>query len=240
MAAGVAMVEAGADWVDVGGESTRPGAVEVPEAEERSRVIPVIGALAAKLAGRARISVDTYKAGTAAAALAAGAGVVNDVSGGVLDPDILAVTAQAGAAFVAGHLRGRPATMMNDVRFDDPVDEVGQELEARVGAARAAGCAEVWADPGIGFGKRLRENLAILGALPVLRGRLGVPVMVGVSHKRFLGDLTGRPANERGYATAAAVTACVLAGVEAVRVHDVAAMRDVVIVAAAIATSRDP
>jgi dihydropteroate synthase len=209
----------------------------VPEAEERARVIPVIERLQAAVGARARISIDTYKAGTAAAALGAGASVVNDVSGGLLDPDLLPVVAAAGAAVVLGHLRGQPATMMDDVRFGDVVAEVGGEVEARIAAARAAGCVEVWADPGVGFGKRTPHNLALLAGLPTLVARWGVPVMVGVSRKRFLGDITGRPPDERVFGTAAAVAQAVLAGASAVRVHDVAAMRDVVRVAAAIAAA---
>jgi dihydropteroate synthase len=235
VAAGVRMVEEGAQWIDVGGESTRPGAVAVPEEEERGRVVPVIAALAARLGGRARISIDTYKAGTARAALEAGTTVVNDVSGGLLDPGILEAAARAGAAIVVGHLRGAPAKMMEEVRFGDVVAEVGDELAARVAAARAAGCAEVWADPGIGFGKHLPHNLALLAGLPRLCGRVGVPLMVGVSRKRFIGELTGRPASERAFGTAAAVAAAVLGGARAVRVHDVGPMADVVRVAAAIA-----
>jgi dihydropteroate synthase len=236
--AGVRMVEEGAAWIDVGGESTRPGSEPVAEAEERARVLPVIERLAARLAGRARISIDTYKAGTAAAALAAGASVVNDVSGGLLDPGILGVAARAGAPIVLGHLRGRPATMMTEVAFADVVAEVGGEVAAQIEAARTAGCREGWADPGIGFGKGQAHNLALLARLPELCRRWRVPVMVGVSRKKFLGEITGKPAAERGFATAAAVTQAVLGGAAAVRVHDVAAMADVVRVAAAIAAAR--
>ena len=189
VAAGLAMVEEGADWLDVGGESTRPGAVPVPEAEEIDRVVPVLRELSARLGGRARLSVDTYKAATARAALAAGASVVNDVSGGLLDPEILTVAAAGGATLVLGHLRGKPSTMQAQIHFDDVVAEVADELASRVAAARAAGCREVWADPGIGFGKKLPHNLALLKHLTIVRERVGVPVMVGVSRKRFLGEL---------------------------------------------------
>ncbi|MES1158199.1 MAG: dihydropteroate synthase [Haliangium ochraceum] len=237
VAAGVALCEAGADWLDVGGESTRPGATPVPADEEQARVVPVLRALSARLGDRVRLSIDTYKASTALAALAAGATVVNDVSGGLLDPEILGVTATAGAAFVAGHLRGLPATMMEGIAFDDVEAEVAVELAARLDQARAAGCVELWADPGIGFGKRLEHNLALLRGLPGLRERLRVPVMVGVSRKAFIGQLTGKPPAERLLGTAAAVTAAVLAGAAAVRVHDVAEMRDVVRVAEALRVS---
>jgi dihydropteroate synthase len=231
VAAGVRMAEEGADWIDVGGESTRPGSTPVPEDEERARVIPVIERLRERLPDGVRISIDTYKAGTARAALAAGARVVNDVSGGLLDVRILAAAAEAGATVVVGHLRGEPATMMEEIAFDDVVAEVGDELAARIAAARAAGCRDVWADPGIGFGKLLPHNLALLRALPELRARAGVPLMVGVSRKAFIGQITGKPAAERAFGTAAAVAAAVLGGAGAVRVHDVAAMRDVVRVA---------
>ncbi len=234
IAAGVEMGAGGADWIDVGGESTRPGAVPVPEAEERARVVPVIEGLRAGLPAGVRISIDTYKAGTARAALAAGAGVVNDVSGGRLEPAILGVAAAAGAAIVLGHLRGAPATMMDGISFSDVVAEVGGELAERVAAARAAGCREIWADPGIGFGKRIEHNLALLRALPALRARAGVPLMVGVSRKAFIGQLTGKPAGERQFGTAAAVTAAILGGAAAVRVHDVGAARDVRAVAEAL------
>lgn len=238
VAAGLAMVDAGADWIDVGGESTRPGSVPVPEAEEIRRVVPVIRALAPRIEGRARISVDTYKGGTAEAALTAGATIVNDVSGGGLDPAVLAAAAWAKATIVLGHLRGTPATMNEDIHFEDVLGEVAAELNARICAARTAGCTEIWADPGIGFGKHLTDNLCLLRRLPELRDRLGVPLMVGVSRKRFIGELTGKPAGEREFGTAAAVSAAVLGGAAAVRVHDVIAMRDVVRVAQAIAEHR--
>jgi dihydropteroate synthase len=227
--AGLAMVDEGADWIDVGGESTRPGSMPVDPDEELRRVVPVLAGLGARLGGRARLSIDTYKASTARAALHAGATVVNDVSGGLLDPEILGVAASGGAAIVLGHLRGPPAaTMMDAVAFDDVVAEVVVELGLRVAAARAAGCVEIWADPGIGFGKRLEHNLALLRNLPTILGGLGVPLMVGVSRKAFLGQLTGKPPTDRIFGTAAAVTAAVLGGAAAVRVHDVAAMRDAV------------
>jgi dihydropteroate synthase len=234
--AGLRMADEGADWIDVGGESTRPGSAPVPEDEERRRVLPVIEELRARLPARVRLSIDTYKSGTARAALRAGAAVVNDVSGGLLDPELLVAAAEAGAAVVLGHLRGAPATMMDQIAFGDVVAEVGAELSERIAAARAAGCVEVWADPGIGFGKRIEHNLALLRGLPALRARLGgVPVMVGVSRKAFLGQLTGKPAAERQFGTAAALAVAVLGGASAVRVHDVGPARDVVVVASALA-----
>jgi len=238
--AGVKMAEEGAAWLDVGGESTRPGAVPVPEDEEKTRVLPVIAGLRKRLPAAVRISIDTYKSGTARAAVAAGATVVNDVSGGLLDPAILGVAAESGAAMVVGHLRGAPATMMDGIAFGDVVAEVAGELQERVAAARRAGCREIWADPGIGFGKRMEHSLALLRALPELRERVGVPLLVGVSRKSFIGQLTGKPAAERQFGTAAAVTAVVLRGAAAVRVHDVGAARDVVIVAEALGMIKLP
>jgi dihydropteroate synthase len=234
IAAAVAMAEAGADWIDVGGESTRPNAAVVAAADEQQRVLPVIEALATRLAGRVRLSIDTYKASTAEAALAAGATIVNDISGGLLDPDILSVAAKAKATVVLGHLRGTPATMMDSIRFADVLREVAGELTDRVAAARGAGCDDIWADPGLGFGKRGEHNLALLRELPALVAAVGTPVMIGASRKAFIGQLTGKPPTERLFGTAAAVTAAVLGGAAAVRVHDVAEMVDVVRVAQAI------
>ena len=161
--------------------------------------------------------------------------MVNDISGGRLDPGILRVAAEAGAAIVLGHLRGAPATMMTDIAFSDVVAEVAAELGERIGAARRSGCREIWADPGIGFGKKIGHNLALLRELPALRAKLGVPLMVGVSRKAFIGELTGKPAGQRAFGTAAALAAAVLGGADAVRVHDVDAARDVVNVARALA-----
>ncbi len=234
--AGVRMADEGANWIDVGGESTRPGAAVVPEGDEQARVLPVIEGLRRRLSPSVRISIDTYKAGTARAAVAAGASVINDVSGGRLDPDIVRVAAETGAGIVLGHLRGAPATMMEEVVFRDVIDEVGNELAERLSEARAAGCYETWVDPGIGFGKRLEHNLALLRGLSALHARLDVPLMVGVSRKAFIGQLTGKNASERMFGTAAAVTAAVMGGAAAVRVHDVAEMRDVVRVAEALRT----
>jgi dihydropteroate synthase len=235
--AGVRMAGEGADWIDVGGESTRPGAKTVGQAEEQARVLPVIEGLKARLRDDVLVSIDTYRSSTAGRAVRAGARVVNDISGGLLDPEILAAAAAGGAKVVLGHLRGRPSTMMETISFEDVVTEVTDELGERIQAARRAGCTEVWADPGIGFGKTLEHNLALLRATGPLRQRLGVPVMVGVSRKSFIGHLTGKPVGERVFGTAAAVTAAVLAGASAVRVHDVSAMRDVVRVAEALVPS---
>lgn len=235
--AGLRMAEEGADWIDVGGESTRPGAVAVAEHEEIARVVPAIEQLRGRLPGHVRIAIDTYKSGTARAALAAGATIINDVAGATLDPSILSVAAQKRAAIVLGHLRGVPATMMADAHYDDVIAEVAVELADRIAAARRAGCQEIWCDPGIGFSKVGVHNLRLLRELRTLRSRLGVPMMVGVSRKRFIGDLTGQPARSRMFGTAAAVAAAVFGGADAVRVHDVKEMREVVQVADAIANA---
>jgi dihydropteroate synthase len=234
VAAGVRMAEEGARWIDVGGESTRPGGAPVDAEEEQARVVPVIQGLRRRLSPSIRISVDTYKASTARAAVKAGASVINDISGGRMEPEILRVAAKTGAGLVLGHLRGTPATMMDNIAFADVVAEVAAELSGRLMEARVAGCHETWADPGIGFGKRLEHNIALLKGLGRLREQLEVPIMVGVSRKSFLGQITGRPSRERVFGTAAAVTVAVLAGAAAVRVHDVAAMNDVVKVATAL------
>lgn len=212
----------GAHVLDVGGESTRPGAHEVPVERELARVLPVVEALAKRT--RLPISIDTRKAAVARAALEAGATVVNDVSGGCFDPELLSVAARAGATVILGHLRGVPATMQDDPHFDDVLAEVGDELAARVAAAEAAGVApeRIVVDPGIGFGKRLEDNLALLARCGELARRLGRPLLVGPSRKGFLGALTGDPVERRDAATVAACAVAVFAGADAIRVHDVA------------------
>ena len=229
IAHGLELVAAGADLLDVGGESTRPGADPVRADEELRRVVPVIARLAAT-AG-VPVSVDTTKAAVAAAALDAGAAVVNDVSAGRVDPEILAVTAAAGGGFVAMHMRGEPRTMQGAPHYGDVVGEVGDFLAERLDAARAAGIPEgsLAVDPGIGFGKTVEHNLVLLARIDELCARLPVPVVVGASRKRFLGSILcdvagadGEPAPEqRDDATLATVVWCVDRGVQVVRVHDV-------------------
>ncbi len=229
-----ALVAAGADVLDVGGESTRPGATPVAVADEIARTRPVIEALAKALA--APLSIDTRRRAVAEAALDAGARIVNDVSGGRHDPGLLDAVARSGATLVVGHLRGEPATMQHDVQFDDVLDEVGRELAAALDDARAAGVApeRLVADPDIGFGKRLEHNLTLLANVGALRARLGVPVLVGPSRKAFLGELTGEPAGARDPATAVVCAVAVFAGADAVRVHDVAGARRAVRIATAL------
>jgi dihydropteroate synthase len=185
--------------------------------------------------------VDTRKAAVADAALAAGASFVNDVSGGRFDPDLLRVAARRGAGLLLGHLRGEPATMQREVRFDDVLEEVVAELAASVARARAAGVARerIAVDPGIGFGKRLEHNLALLANLGVLRERVGQPVLVGVSRKSFLAELSGpRPAPERDLESHAAAAVAVFAGADAVRVHDLAGAARALAVARALRGAR--
>jgi len=226
------MVDEGADVIDVGGESTRPGAEEVPADEEVRRVAPVVEAVAAL---GVAVSVDTRKAPVARAALDAGAIAVNDVSGGVFDPEMLPLVAERGCDVVLMHMRGSPQTMDSLVGYADVVAEVGEELSRRVAAAVAAGVARerIWLDPGLGFAKSPDQSLELLARVDVLRS-LGHPVLVGPSRKRFVGHVTGGDPADRLEGTAAAVAWCAMSGVEMVRVHDVGAMRRVVDMIAAI------
>jgi dihydropteroate synthase len=225
VAHGLELVAEGAGLLDVGGESTRPGADPVPRAEELARVVPVVEALASR-AG-VPVSVDTTKAPVAAAALAAGATVVNDVSAGLGDREMLGLVADAGAGYVVMHMRGDPRTMQHDPRYDDVVDEVGRFLVERLDAARAAGIRDdaLCADPGIGFGKTVAHNLALLAHLDDLVTRVGVPVLVGTSRKTFiasvLGDAlpTGAPADRRDDGTLATTMWVIDHGAAVVRVH---------------------
>ncbi len=228
------MVEEGADLIDLGGESTRPGSEPVEAEEEKRRVLPVLERIAGKVG--VPISIDTYKAETAAAALAAGAQIVNDISGGRLDPEMLAVVDEKGAPIILGHLRGAPKDMMEAPHFRDVVAEVADELEANAVRAEEAGILRerVLVDPGIGFGKTLEHNLKLLKHLHELVAR-GRPVVVGTSRKKFIGALLdGAPPEDRLEGTAASTALAVAAGVAVVRVHDVKAISRVVRVAAAI------
>ncbi len=219
--AAVALVSAGARVLDVGGESTRPGSHAVAPQIEIARTAPLIEALAKRLA--VPISIDTRKAEVARAALAAGATIVNDVSGLRYDPALATVAAQADATLILGHLRGEPATMQEQPHFADVVREVGDELAASVAVARAAGVSaeRLVVDPGLGFGKRLEDNLKLIARLGELRQRLGLPLLVGPSRKAFLGSLTGDPVAERDRATLAVCAIAAFVGADAVRVHDV-------------------
>jgi dihydropteroate synthase len=223
----------GADLVDVGGESTRPGAPPVPAAEELRRVVPVIERLRAR-GFPLPISVDTSKGEVARAAIAAGADLVNDVAA-LADPALARAVAEAGVPAVLMHMRGTPGDMATRATYRDVVAEVAAELEAAMARAEAAGVPRerIVLDPGIGFAKSAEQSLEVLARLSELRA-LGRPLLVGPSRKSFIGKVTGAPVEERLPGTLAAVTAAVLAGAEIVRVHDVAAVRQAALVAAAI------
>jgi dihydropteroate synthase len=221
---GLRLVAEGADWIDIGGESTRPGAARVPAGEEQRRILPVIAALAEQ---GVRVSVDTMNADTARAALAAGAAIVNDVSGGLADPDMAEIVAEAGVPFVVMHWRGHSADMASRAVYADVVAEVRDELAARVASLTERGVAadRIILDPGIGFAKDAGHNWRLLAGLSTLR-ELGHPILVGASRKRFLGALpalAGRadPA-ARDVPTAVVSALVALEGVWALRVHDVA------------------
>lgn len=221
----------GADLLDVGGESTRPGADRVTAAAEQDRVLPVVEALAG--AG-AIVSIDTMNAETAAAAVEAGARIVNDVSGGLADPDLLAAVAETGADVILGHWRGPSTDMYAGAQYTDIVREVVSELRVRFEAAAAAGIppSRVVLDPGIGFGKRGTQNWSLLRGLDAVVA-VGPRVLVGTSRKRFLSEALGEEASEdrRDLATAVTSVLAARAGAWAVRVHDVAATRDALRVA---------
>jgi dihydropteroate synthase len=223
IAHGQAVVADGADWVDVGGESTRPRAEPVPVGEELRRVIPVVEELASD---GVAVSIDTRKAEVARAALDAGARMVNDVSASLAD-----VAAAGDAAFVAMHMLGDPRTMQDDPSYDDVVADVRDFLVGRADAARSAGVEDVWLDPGIGFGKTLAHNLDLLANLDVLVGT-GYPVLIGTSRKAMLGTLAARadgadapvpPPTDRLEGSVATAVWVMRQGVAMVRVHDVAA-----------------
>ncbi len=251
--AGAQMAQDGADLIDVGGESTRPGAEPIDEREERNRVVPVIEALATRVG--VPISIDTYRASTAAAALTAGAALVNDISGSRYDPDLARVVAEYRAAIVLTHTRGRSRDMYQQASYHDVIAEVLDELRESVAFATSAGIASdgIIVDPGLGFAKDARHSYEVLARLDAF-AELGRPLLVGPSRKSFLVRGAGssaraasqpvdvaRPAGaaidpvvrpaERDWATAAAVTAAVLAGAHIVRVHAVREMVQVVRVA---------
>ena len=232
IAHGRRLLDEGADLLDIGGESTRPGATRPLVTEELDRVVPVITALAQE---GARVSVDTMRAEVASAAIAAGARIVNDVSGGLADPAILDVVAGSDATYVAMHWRAHSDRMQEFTTYDGPVAAVvADELRARVDAIRAAGVADdrIVLDPGLGFAKTAAQNWELLARIELVQA-LGFPLLVGASRKRFLGELladpdgTLRPVDERELAHAAILAMLAPAGLWGVRVHDVRATRDV-------------
>jgi dihydropteroate synthase len=231
------MVEDGADIIDIGGESTRPGAEPVTEAEELRRVIPVIEAIAGKVG--VPVSIDTYKATVASIAIEAGASLVNDISGLKLDPQMAEVVAAAGVPVVLMHIKGSPRDMQAAPVYEDLLGEVEAYLRDSVRIAENAGIdpSLIIIDPGIGFGKTFRHNLLILKNLSRFR-EFGMPLLVGVSRKAFIGDILGGAGpNERLEGTAATVAIAVMNGADIVRVHDVKEMARVARVADAIRRS---
>jgi dihydropteroate synthase len=239
VAHGLALVEAGADVVDVGGESTRPGAEAVPALEELRRVLPVLEGLRRR--SDVPLSIDTSKAEVARVALAAGAALVNDVTGLTEDAGLAAVAAQAGAAVCLMHMKGTPRTMQQSPSYEDLVAEVLEGLAASVARAEAAGIprGRIWVDAGIGFGKSFEHNFFLLRHARELR-LLGCPVVLGTSRKAFLGALSGgKPPDQRLPGTlASVVAAAVMGGVDVVRVHDVAEVKEALAVADAIGSAR--
>lgn len=237
IAAGCRMADEGADVIDVGGESTRPGSEPVSPDEQIRRTQEVIANLAARFGSDGpAISIDTRSAKVAAAAIDAGARVINDISALGDDPEMAPLAASREAGVILMHMKGTPADMQRDPTYDDVIAEVADFLGERIEVAARAGIARerIIVDPGIGFGKTTAHNLQILRRIEVFR-ELGVPVLAGPSRKRFIGEvLSIADPRDRLTGTMAAVAACVLAGVECVRVHDVAACREVVDLCAAI------
>lgn len=234
------MVDEGADIIDVGGESTRPGAPPVDPETERRRILPVITRLAPILP--IPLSVDTTKVAVAAAALDAGASIINDISGLTFEPDMTSCAARTGCGVVLMHTRGTPQTMQMDTRYDDLLGEVISRLGDSVSHAIEGGVSpdSIVVDPGIGFGKDWRGNLELLRRLPEIARRLPYPLLVGTSRKSFIGVVTGRGVGDRLFGTAATVALAVQGGASVVRVHDVREMRDVADMAAAISGRWSP
>jgi dihydropteroate synthase len=228
---GVELVGDGAEILDVGGESTRPGAEEVGAEEEMGRVLPVVEGLA----GEATVSIDTSKVEVARAALDAGASIVNDVTALRRDAEIGALCAERGATLVLMHMQGEPRTMQEDPRYADVVDDVKAFLVERTEAAVAAGVDEerIWLDPGIGFGKSLEHNLELLRRLGELRA-FGRPLVIGTSRKSFIGKIDGSPVEERIGGSIASSILAAAEGAGVLRVHDVAEAAQAVKVASAI------
>ena len=229
----VALVAQGADILDLGAESTRPGATPVGEQEEMDRLLPVLSEVVKRTA--VPISVDTMKSRVAREALNAGASLINDVTAMRFDPDMAAVVAQYGAGIVMMHTQGMPMTMQEAPRYDSVVEDVGMFFVERIAAAERAGIAksQIVLDPGFGFGKLLVHNLELLNHLSSF-DQLDCPVLAGLSRKAFLGKILDRPVQGREWGTAAAVALAVDRGASIIRVHDVASMKDVVMVAAAV------
>lgn len=234
------LADAGADIIDVGGQSTRPGALEVSVEEEIERVVPVVRELRKATGSTALnevpISVDTARSQVAQAAIAAGADIINDISSGTFDPQMLPVVAQLGVPVMLMHIRGTPQTMQKLTHYQDLIGEISEFLTQRIDAAIAAGIerSRIIIDPGIGFAKNYEQNLEILRQMPVFQS-LGCPLLVGPSRKSFIGHILDQPEPKaRVWGTAAACCAAVAGAADILRVHDVREMRDVCRVADAI------
>jgi len=225
-----AMHEQGAVIIDVGGESTRPGSASVSLEEELKRVVPVVQSLTAK---GLSVSIDTTKAEVMRQAIGAGASMVNDVTALRGDPESLSVVAGTGVDVCLMHMQGTPETMQKSPAYRNVLDEITLFFESRIEACLKAGISEasLLIDPGIGFGKRLEDNLALIANVDVLKQRFGLPVLMGVSRKSFLGDITGSGVASREVETAAAVAIAVFSGSDLLRVHDVETQRKAVDVA---------
>ena len=229
----------GADILDVGGESTRPGAEGVDVETELARVVPVVEALTGSSGPGAPVSIDSSKAAVAAAALDAGAEIVNDVTALRADSEMAALCADRGCGLVLMHMLGTPRTMQEDPRYEDVVDDVKAFLAERIESATSAGVAEerIWVDPGIGFGKTVEHNLELHRRLGEL-GELGRPIVFGSSRKAFIGKLTGAPVDKRLGGSIASTVIAYANGAEVLRVHDVGPMREALAVADAILDPR--
>lgn len=223
----------GADLLDIGGESTRPGAEQVPADDELRRVIPVVERIVGAVS--IPVSIDTTKAAVAKEALRAGAHIVNDISGLTFDPEMIRVCAEYEAGVICMHIQGTPQTMQADPQYGDVVAEVREFLRARLAALEAEGIPRqrIALDPGIGFGKTAEHNLSLLANIARLH-ELGRPVCVGHSRKRFLKKILGRPVDERLFGTVGVSVALALQGTEILRVHDVAATRDAIVACRAV------
>ncbi|MCH7987599.1 MAG: dihydropteroate synthase [Planctomycetes bacterium] len=228
------LAEQGADFLDIGGESTRPGADPVPLHEELRRVIPVVERVASET--KVPVSIDTTKAEVARQAIDAGAVIVNDISGLTFDDEMPAVCRETGVGVICMHIRGTPQTMQNDPHYENVVEEIREFFERRLDALEAAGIPRerVVLDPGIGFGKTAEQNIEILSNIPRFRS-LGRPVLIGHSRKRFLGKVLGRAVDERTQGTVGITVALAAQGTDIIRVHDVAANRDALLAWDAIA-----
>ena len=229
----LAMIDEGADLIDIGAESSRPGSESIEEEEEIRRLLPVVHAVCNKVS--VPVSIDTTKAGVARRALDAGASIINDISALRFDPLMARVVAGAGAGLILMHMKGTPKSMQDNPRYGDVVVEVRQFLLERMHAARDAGIGpeQILLDPGFGFGKTVDHNVALLAQLHDLAA-LGRPLVVGVSRKSFIGHVIGRTVDQRVIGTAAAVVMAVERGARVVRVHDVGAIRDVVCMVEAV------